>query len=162
VNQAYNDFRVTVYRGAGFDGLRASANRPAIFDRAEMGKLFWISLLFGAPGLFFYFVRDEEKKEQEFMQKRASWFQRREGERLRALQNDQGRLIEEAGRELKSEIQRLKARVSVVQVERSNLESENKLLKARMEFSPLAAVVKAKDQKASGSGSGGVLDGELL
>ncbi len=162
VNKAFNSVRTSVYRNAGFDSLREKARVSKPFDRADLGKVFWLSLVLGVPVMFFYYARRDEEFEQEIMEQRAHWILRAERALVETLKSQQTQKIEEARADLKRKIKELESRLLSLQNEKEQIACENQLLKAKMEFSPAAAIVMAKSLKTKEAGSSGVLDGELL
>jgi hypothetical protein len=152
VHKAFNQMRKNAYGDSSFESLRAKARMEVIYDRSQVGGIFWLALIFGGPGFFFYLSRRDEEIEAACMNEEINRLTKAQKERLRVMIDDQEEIIKSRQKPLLAQVAKLEANVVV-------LANENQILKAKVEFSTTAPVIAAQEKKAKG---GGVLDGDLL
>lgn len=144
--------RKNAYTDSSFQGIREKARLEAQYDRAQVGGIFWLALIFGGPGFFFFLSRQSEDVEASCMSEEINRVTKAQKDRLRHLIDEQEAIIKDRQKPLLKQIAEL-------QVHAAELKAENQVLKAKVEFSTTAPAIAAAEKKASG---GGVLDSDLL
>lgn len=152
VHKAFNEMRKNSYADSVFEGIRKKARSEALYDRSQVGGIFWLALIFGGPGFFLYLSRRDEEIEAACMNEEIKRLTKAQKERLRELIDEQEEIIKSRQKPLLEQVAKLEANVLA-------LAHENQVLKAKVEFSTMAPAIAAQEKKAMG---GGVLDGDLL
>jgi len=129
LNKAFNEHRSSVYRDSPFDALKARARQPVMYDRQDAGWIFLWCLFLGGP-LFFWFLssKDHERNEEIVLQK-VNERTKHVRERLSEKERDLSQIIATKTEGLKGQIAELNQSLS-------QITAENRILKAKVEFSP--------------------------
>ena len=129
LNKAFNEHRSAVYGDSPFDALKARARVPVMYDRQEAGWIALWSLFLGGP-LFFWFLsrRDHERNEEIVLQK-VNERTKATRERLSDKERDLNQVIATRTASLTNQISDLDQKLSA-------MTAENRILKAKVEFSP--------------------------
>jgi hypothetical protein len=148
-NKAFNEHRASVYGDSPFDALKARARVPVMYDRQDAG---WISLwcLFLGGPLFFWFLssKDRDRNEEIVLQK-VNERTKATRERLAEKERDLSQIIATRTATLNNQISDLDQRFSA-------MTAENRILKAKVEFSP--DIPRSPEAQKSN----GVLDQDLF
>jgi len=129
LNKAFNEHRSSVYGDSPFERLKARAREPVIYDRQDAGWILLCCLFLGGP-LFFWFLsgKDRERNE-EFVLQKVNERTKHVRERLSEKERDLSQIIATKTEGLKGQIAELNQSLS-------QITAENRVLKARLEFSP--------------------------
>lgn len=149
-HRTFNDLRKSSYLSSPFDGLKAKAQYEELYDRGQMGGIFWWCLFFGGPLMFFWLARKDQDLEEKEIEKRV---EARTGERRKRLD----KMSEDIDAVIASKTKKLVDEVAQLKSERSAIMAENQVLKATVEFS--TEVVRPSESVKT---SRGVLDQDIL
>jgi hypothetical protein len=150
-NRAFNDTRRSAYADSWFDALKAAARHDEVYDRRDIGGIFWFALIMGGPLVFlFWFGKNDELEESKMLYKHLEKGIQHEKDILR-------RYIEEQEKLVKDRLRPQLERIAELERARSTLLEENRVLKAKVEFSK--DVPKPSESKAA---TKGVLDADIL
>lgn len=152
VHKAFNDLRKRTYSNSRFEALREKSRVEELYDRSQVGGIFWLALIFGGPGLFFFLARHSEDIEASIMSEEINRVLKSQKDHLRQLTDKQEEII-------KSRQQPLLSKINELEEDVEYLRAENQVLQAKVEFSTTAPKIAAAEKKALG---GGVLDSDLL
>ena len=148
-HRTFNELRKSSYLGSQFDGLKAKAHYEELYDRAQMGAIFWWCLFLGGPLMFFWLARKDHEHEENEIEKRV---EARTGDRRKRLE----KMAEDIDAVIAAKTKKLSDEVAQLKSERSQLVSENQVLKATVEFS--TEVVRPSESVKTR----GVLDQDIL
>lgn len=148
-HRTFNEWRKSSYLGSPFNGLKAKAQYEEIYDRAQMGSIAWWCLFLGGPLIFFWLSRNADELEEDEIEKRV---EARTGDRRKRLD----KMSEDIDAVIASKTKKLVDEVAQLKSERSQLLSENQVLKATVEFSTEVA------RPSETVKTGGVLDQDIL
>ena len=148
-HRTFNELRKSSYLGSPFDSLKAKAQYEELYDRAQMGIIFWWCLFLGSPLMFFWLSRKDQDLEEKEIEKRV---EARTGDRRRRLD----KISEDIDAVIAAKTKKLVDEVAQLKAERSHLVGENQVLKATVEFS--TEVVRPSETVKTG----GVLDQDIL
>lgn len=150
VNQAYNDTRRSAYSDSWFESLRTNARHEEIYDRGDIGGIFWAALILGGPLIFlFWFGGNDELEESKALYKHLK----------NAIRHEEGilrRHIEEHEQVVKERIGPHLKQIEDLKRARHALAEENMVLKAKVEFS------KDVPKPPETAKTSGVLDSDIL
>jgi hypothetical protein len=149
-HRTFNDWRKSSYLGSPFESLKAKAQYEELYDRGQVGAIFWWCLFLGGPLMFFWFSRKDQEAEEEEIEKRV---ETRTGERRKRLD----KMSEDIEVVIASKTKKLVDEVAQLKSERAQLLAENQVLKATVEFS--TEVVRPSESVKT---SRGVLDQNIL
>ena len=153
VNKAFNDTKRSWYSDSFWDSIRHMGNEPEVFDRRNIGNVFFFSLFLGGPLFFFWLARKDEFIEGESVT-RHIYNQVADGRReLQDLNSRRERHIENFKREADEKMANLRSQIG-------ELENDNKILKAKVEF--INPVLPSKDQENDVETRAGLLDKDIL
>ena len=129
LNKAFNEHRASVYGDSPFDALKARAREPVMYDRQDAGWIFLWCLFLGGP-MFFWFLsgKDRERNEEIVLQK-VNERTKATRERLSDKERDLSKIIATRTANLTNQISDLDQKLS-------EMTAENRILKAKVEFSP--------------------------
>jgi hypothetical protein len=148
--KTFSNMRKNWYRDSMFESLRTKSKKIEIYDRSEIGYIFWMSLIFGGPGIFFWLSKDAEGEELNSVTNFVKEKVRSKEDQIQRVLSEQNEIAKGEKRVLEELIKRLQRKISEVK-------EENQRLKAKMEFLPQVTLVKSNDQKGEGPGNGSVL-----
>ncbi len=147
LNKSFNELRFNAYEDSFFKSLRKASRNNKRFDRKEMSWIVWFALFFGGPGLYLVLNRNEDEDLKEIkkeVKERVKW--KEEGIRSRE---------ENLEKTIQKEIAKYKKAYSLVSAENDKIKQENKVLRAKLEFSSDLPSVKSND-------GDGVLDKDVF
>lgn len=148
-HRTFNDWRKSSYLGSPFDSLKAKSQYEELYDRAQMGTIFWWCLFLGGPLMFFWLSRKDHETEENEIEKRV---EARTGERRKRLD----KMSEDIDAVIASKTKKLVDEVAQLKSERAAILTENQVLKATVEFS--TEVVRPSESVKTG----GLLDQDIL
>lgn len=150
VNQAFNETRRGAYADSWFDSLKRAAQHDEIYDRRDIGGIFWLALVVGGPLIFlWWFGAGDELEESKMLYKHLEKAIKHEKDVLRRHIDEHESIVKERIKPHLAEIAELK-RV------RATLAEENQVLKAKVEFS------KDVPKPPETAKTSGVLDSDIL
>lgn len=129
LNKAFNEHRASVYGDSPFDALKARAREPVIYDRQDAGWIFLWCLFLGGPLFFWFLSRNDHERNEALMLEKVNERTKHERERLSEKERDLSKIIAERTASLTSQISDLDQKLSA-------MTAENRILKAKVEFSP--------------------------
>jgi hypothetical protein len=149
LNKTFNDWRSSIYRNSPFDSLKASAHEQVIYDRQELGWIMLWCLFLGGPAFFYYLTRDDFGRDAETINNIVQNGTRQIRDRVDERESKIKEIVA-------SNIAPFKKKIAEVEAERDRLEDENRVFKARVEFSP--DIPRPPESVKTG----GVLDRDIL
>jgi hypothetical protein len=149
VHRTFNEWRSSSYAGSPFTGLKAKAKSEELYDRRQMGAIFWWCLFLGGPLMFFWLSRKAHELEEDEIEKRV---EARTGERRRRLD----KMSEDIDAVIASKTKKLVDEVAQLKSERAAIMAQNQVLKATVEFS--TEIVRPSETVKTR----GVLDQDIL
>jgi hypothetical protein len=149
VNKTFNEYRSSTYAGAPFDSLKAAARAEVVYDRQEIGWIALWCLFLGGPAFFWYLTQRDQEQDAEVIKGKVLEGTKRERERVLEKERGVNEIIAKG-------LQEMSEKVARIERERSAIVAENRLLKAKVEFSP--DVPKPPETVKTG----GILDSDIL
>lgn len=149
LNKAFNEHRSSVYGDSPFDALKARARQPVMYDRQDAGWIFLWCLFLGGPSFFWFLSRNDHERNEEIVLQKVNERTKATRERLSDKERDLSEIIASRTASLTSQISDLDQKLSV-------MAAENRVLKAKLEFSPDIPRPPETEKK------GGVLDQDLF
>lgn len=95
-NRAFNDTRRSAYADSWFDALKAAARHDEVYDRRDIGGIFWFALIMGGPLVFlFWFGKNDELEESKMLYKHLEKGIQHEKDILRRYIEEQEKLVKD-------------------------------------------------------------------
>jgi hypothetical protein len=129
LSKAFNEHRASVYSNSPFDALKARARVPVMYDRQDVGWIFLWCLFLGGPLFFWFLSREDHERNEALMLQKINERTKHVRERLSEKERDLSQIIATKTEGLKGQIAELNQSLS-------QITAENRILKAKVEFSP--------------------------
>ena len=149
-HRTFNEWTRSAYAGSPFDGLKAKAQYEELYDRKQMGAIFWWCLFLGGPLMFFWLARKDHEHEEDEIEKRV---EARTGDRRKRLD----KMSEDIDSVIALKTKKLVDEVALLKSEWAAIMAQNQVLKATVEFS--TEVARPSESVKT---SRGVLDQDIL